>query len=457
MSQSLRIAKQVLVLMGKSKRSVNIEARELAGSLKRIVAGQSRGAKKKFYDAYEALINNTSDVNSRNIINSFIEDSETVARQAQRQTDIEVSNTVKRTEEMIAQMRQEYVPSESEIKLAKLLGEDVSTLSIMDDVIDYEKMVREYIADSIFRMNEAVARTKARSQILTVPIASININNAKNTALQSLEKELGDISIDVSLSENQIKEIVASAQREAYQGFLTSVKEKISLPFRKMSSWFAYPAKASSKIKPLKEIPENYQMLFASLQGKSGQEYIDLAYENIVKYMGLNNIAPKKFVIDCGDALTITGGYNPITNTINYSEGFLAKLSRQDQAMMIAHELKHCEQFTNMLRTEGISVEKYARAYAESCVYQDINPSSLSNFLFRMNYEKALKNGTGEEFIQKAIERRTKHLIPEIEANFAEVLRLPKIKADSQEGKKALEQLETFKIFGVLWKISNKN
>ena len=48
--------------------------------------------------------------------------------------------------------------------------------------------------------------------------------------------------------------------------------------------------------------------------------------------------------------------------------------------------------------------------------------------MLKSRYEQALKQGKGEEFIKKTVDNWTKKLIPEIENNFSEVLKLPKNK-----------------------------
>lgn len=191
-----------------------------------------------------------------------------------------------------------------------------------------------------------------------------------------------------------------------------------------------------------KSVPEELKPIFANLEGKTGREFVDTGYENLVKYMKLEGSAPKSIALTMSDGLlSVTGGFSPIKNTIEFSKGFLDKLSSKDQMKLLSHELTHFKQYSSMLRTEGIGVEAYARVIAENNVKQSLNSSSFA-FMFKSQYNAALKNGKGEEFIQKAIDAQTKSYIPEIEKNFADVLKMPKISANSQEGKKAYEYLE---------------
>ncbi len=39
---------------------------------------------------------------------------------------------------------------------------------------------------------------------------------------------------------------------------------------------------------------------------------------------------------------------------------------------LISHELKHCEQFSNILRTENIGVKEYARTISENSLKTSI-------------------------------------------------------------------------------------
>lgn len=201
------------------------------------------------------------------------------------------------------------------------------------------------------------------------------------------------------------------------------------------------PKPASKAIKVPENIPEDLKPIFANLEGKTGQEFINTAYKNTVKYMKLKGVAPKNIAITSTDGLTVTGGYDPIQNTIEFSEGFLSKLPHKEQLKLISHELTHCKQFSTMLRTEGIGIKAYARAIAENSVNSAINGSS-TDIMFKMRYQKAVANGKEEEFIQKAIDNQVKSMIPQIEKNFADVLKMPKIPANSPEGKKAYEYLE---------------
>ncbi|MBR1460103.1 hypothetical protein IJ596_00510 [bacterium] len=200
--------------------------------------------------------------------------------------------------------------------------------------------------------------------------------------------------------------------------------------------------KASRIAKELDAIPQDLKEIFGRLKDKKGKEFIDSACQEMTEYMGLKGIAPKEIKMEGHDGLyCVTGGYSPIEHTISYSPGFL-NIEQAEQLGLVAHELTHCRQFTNILRTEGIGVEEYAKAEAECAVKNAIRKDSVWDFMFRSSYKKAVEQGKGEEFLQEAIKRQTEKYISEIEKNFAQVLKLPKIKADSPEGIKAFKDLE---------------
>lgn len=202
--------------------------------------------------------------------------------------------------------------------------------------------------------------------------------------------------------------------------------------------------KAIRNQKLLAEIPKDLQARFSGIKNLEGKKFIDNAYKEMVDYMGLNKVAPKTIAINAKDkAFSITGGYNPMKNTIGFSEGFLTKLSKEQQLNMMAHELKHCEQFTNMLRTEGITVEQYVAAGVDSMIKEKLGPNSLEILLIQ-SYENAVKAGKGEEWLAKVKQEAIVSRAKTVRENFADILALPKFKADSPLGKRAYEQLKAY-------------
>lgn len=203
--------------------------------------------------------------------------------------------------------------------------------------------------------------------------------------------------------------------------------------------------KALRQKRLLSEIPADLQARFANIKDLQGKDFVDKAYKEMVDYMGLSKVAPKGITVNAEDkAFSITGGYNPMKNTIDFSKGFMSKLSREKQLNMLAHELKHCEQFTNMLRTEGITVEQYIGAGVDNIVKDVISGKSFNNISLQIAYEAAKKEGKAEEFLAKIKDGALKSRVKIVKENFADVLAMPKIKADSAEGKAAYEHLKAY-------------
>lgn len=242
-----------------------------------------------------------------------------------------------------------------------------------------------------------------------------------------------------------------------YKSYSNSIKEKIENKFNiskpKNTTVQAQTHKKAVKIS--KNIPEEYKPLFANLEGKVGLEFVNTAYRNMVNYLNLDGIAPKSININ-GDFLhikRINGAYNLINNTIEFTRGFIEKLTPQQQMNLIAHELKHCEQLINILRTENIGVGIYSKVIAKNILKRVLDnkvkqeDNSSFEFMIKSQYEQALKEGKrkGKKFLLKTVDNWTKEFITKIETNFSYMLKLSKIKSDSPEGIKALQHLKAMK------------
>lgn len=90
---------------------------------------------------------------------------------------------------------------------------------------------------------------------------------------------------------------------------------------------------------------------------------------------------------------------------------------------MIAHELTHCAQFTAILRTEGIGLEQVAEALVQSA-YADVPNIS-----------------------EDELRKEQSNVIENLKENYADVLKMPKFRADSPEGKKALVYLDAYRTY----------
>jgi len=186
------------------------------------------------------------------------------------------------------------------------------------------------------------------------------------------------------------------------------------------------------KAKILSSIPDDLKPIFAKIKNKKGDEFVSEAYSEMVKYLGLEGIAPSKISKTGADGImTITGGFSPTNKTIGYSDGFFSKLNRTQQLNMLSHELRHCRQTVDFLRTEGIGIEEYAKAWTESSL-----KAGLDNPFNAMIYKQAQKSGAGEEFLANSRKSIFEKIKKSLEENYADVLKMPKISADSEEGRR---------------------
>ncbi len=202
-------------------------------------------------------------------------------------------------------------------------------------------------------------------------------------------------------------------------------------------------AKKSAQ-KALSEIPDELKGIFVKLQKEDGENFIHKAYDELVDYMGLPTIAPKNILNAGEDGLSITGGYDPINNTIGYSQGFFTKLDKKQQLNLLSHELKHCEQFSKILRSEDLGVEKYADAIANRAVDAALSDNSF-DFMLKSQYQKAVAAGVGEEFIESLRKNTYEQQLSILKKNFSDVLDLPKFKSGSIESEDAKKYLEAYK------------
>ena len=277
-------------------------------------------------------------------------------------------------------------------------------------------------------------------------VSTIGVGNYHNNHIVSVPqrkiKQQGHDAIEFKSKQPQTKE----EQKSSKKGILAT----IGLVALAVGTFIITRGKSTGKTeklvnnaeKLLKEIPEDLQVRFGKLKDLQGEEFVKKAYSEMVDYMGLKGIAPKTIKNSGADhAFSITGGYNNIKNTIEYSDGFFNILPKEEQIGMLTHELQHCKQFTNMLRTEGITVEKYVEAHVNSTINELIN-NPLNNLQFHVQYKKAKEIGKEIEFIKRHKDKWTKDLTKKVNKNYKDILAMPKIKADSEEGVKAFEHLK---------------
>lgn len=195
-----------------------------------------------------------------------------------------------------------------------------------------------------------------------------------------------------------------------------------------------------NKAKQIRQIPEELRAIFKDLQGEDGENFVNKAYAKLKTYMKLDGLAPDKIQNAGADksCLALQGGYNPTLNTIGYTDGFFNKIDKATQFSLLAHELKHAEQTTKILRADLLP--EYARAWAEQSLRNTL--SNPLNIDFKRAYNKAIKQGKGEEFIENSLQEATDTVVSLMTENHKRTLKLPKYSKGSTEYTEAKKYVE---------------
>lgn len=195
-----------------------------------------------------------------------------------------------------------------------------------------------------------------------------------------------------------------------------------------------------NRAKRIQQIPEELRAIFNDLKSEKGENFVNKAYAKLKTYMKLDGLAPDKIQHAGADksCLALQGGYNPTLNTIGYTDGFFNKIDKATQFSLLAHELKHAEQTTKILRA-GLLPE-YARAWAEQSLHTTL--SDPLNIDFKRAYNKAIKQGKGEEFIENSLQEATDAVGSLMTENHKRTLELPKYSKGSTEYTEAKKYVE---------------
>lgn len=217
-------------------------------------------------------------------------------------------------------------------------------------------------------------------------------------------------------------------------------------PIIKQVNNFAFPKVVNYFDKPKVEfvcesVPENLQIAFERIKNKEGKRFVKAAYKELIKNMDLQGVVPKKLKFVKLPPNT-NAKYDDIYNRIYYSKDAVSKNPKSKQIGTLEHELTHCKQSCDLIRSSNISIEKYAAALAEAKVHQR-----------RISYDKrfwgpyleARRNGNGKKFISDTIKSCSNSLLPDLKKGFAQVLKLPKIKGTPERNIYLNKNLEAIK------------
>ena len=187
-----------------------------------------------------------------------------------------------------------------------------------------------------------------------------------------------------------------------------------------------------------KEIPPILSEMFEAIKDKKDEELAETAYPYLVKYIGVEDVAPPKITWEKTEGRPIVADYKVFENSIVIYSDLFKKVSKAEQLAFIAHELTHCKQSFNMMRTENIGIEKYAYANAVS----DFRAATIRNKNIINALIEAKRNNKEKELIQYLIQKSTINNIKELKQTYPNFDKLSKIKSTSIEGQKAQTDLK---------------
>ena len=186
------------------------------------------------------------------------------------------------------------------------------------------------------------------------------------------------------------------------------------------------------------KIPPILSEMFKAIKDKKDEDLAETAYPFLVKYIGVEDVAPPKLTWEKAEGRPIVADYKVFDNSIVLYSNLFKKVSKAEQLAFIAHKLTHCKQSFNMMRTENIGIEKYAYVNAVS----DFRAASVRNEKIISALNEARKNNKENELVQYLIQKATINNIKELKQTYPNFDKLSKIKANSAEGQKAQVDLK---------------
>ncbi len=183
-------------------------------------------------------------------------------------------------------------------------------------------------------------------------------------------------------------------------------------------------------------IPYELRVSFSKLQKTNGKRFVKKAYKELVKFFGLEEIAPKKIKFK-KLGYTQRATCDKLTGQIAISNK-VAQLDTKDKQLgTIAHELKHFEQFSRVIRTENVGVEGYTDALADNGLLK--RKYNFFDMRFWDGLVKARKEGTADEYMASVKQAIYAELLPIVKRGFSRVISQPQI-PDNVHNRQAAEK-----------------
>lgn len=185
-------------------------------------------------------------------------------------------------------------------------------------------------------------------------------------------------------------------------------------------------------------------VVFKKLEGLEGDEFAKTAYKELVKHMGLEDVAPKELSFEPKEGRPIASDYKWYENKVVVYRDYFDKASKAEKLGFIAHELMHCKQTTNILKTDSPNiVQQYAFAIATS----DFRAAMVNDIQTKLGFIKANQMGKANEYAQAMIYRQAAATYKELTTIFADVLKQPKHPLNSANGQKALQDIKAQSVY----------
>src|SRR5574344_1902141 len=262
-------------------------------------------------------------------------------------------------------------------------------------------------------------------------ISNINFSGVHNTSLAKPNRNTGTATATRPIQNDKFE---SSSKKKKTLGIVAGI---LTVGIGITALIIAKNKKAAAK-----KIPDDMKALFDSLKGKDGEDFVNTAFNKLKEYMHLEDIAPKEIGrLGADKIMGVQGGYNPVKNTISYTDGFYTKLPKDLQFNLLSHELKHAEQTSKIIRS-GMA-DEYSEAWATSMTARIFNdPLNISAQMIK-NQAKA--NGTELEMYEGLINKNKKMVRNEIAITHEQEFKMPQYVEGSPEFEDAKKYVEATK------------
>lgn len=246
------------------------------------------------------------------------------------------------------------------------------------------------------------------------------------------------------ISTSQINNIPANKKPEE----IKNTFENNNIPDKQVYGDFfqnkAFYGKDIVQIKPKTTMDNDLKVIFKKLEGLEGDDFAQTAYKELVKYMGLEDCAPAELTFEEKEGRPIASDYKWYENKVIVYRNYFDKASKAEKLGFIAHELTHCKQTTNILRTDAPNIlQQYAFAIAAS----DFRAAMITNPQARLGFIKAQQAGNADEYAKIMIYRQAAGTYKELITVFKDVLKLPKHSVNSPDGQKAISDIKAQSVY----------